>query len=172
MSAVREPFVQPGFTNAAGDEKEMKERHRGRPRKKEDTIQPWQFGRAADALCIYNEARERGDKHSVAVAYTVDAMKQCNPEMSISRTEVKRILTSWQSRGSHTVLRFERKSLSEEDIQRKRLIREQLATLQGKEGLPLPTPRDNDLPRNTVAFTIRFAERPNYPRHNRKTPSE
>jgi hypothetical protein len=150
----------------------MEKRQRGRPRKQEDTIQPWQFGRAAHALCIYDEARGRGDKHSVAVAYTVDAMKKCNPAMSISQSEVRRILASWRPRGSHAVLRFERLSLSEENIQRRRWIREQLATLREKKGVTLPTPPDHDLARNTVAFTIRFAERPNYPRYNRKTSSE
>src|SRR6266446_3695502 len=57
---------------------------------------------------------------------------------------------------------------SEEDIARNRLIREQLATLQGKKDLRLPQLPNDDLARDAAAFTFSFAERPNYPRHNRK----
>ena len=45
----------------------MEKRRKGRPRKKEDSIEFWQFARAARVMCAYDEARERGDKHSVAV---------------------------------------------------------------------------------------------------------
>jgi hypothetical protein len=150
----------------------MEKRQRGRPRKKENAIQFWQFGRAAMAMCAYEDARERGDKHGAAVRYAVDVLKQRKPGMRVSETTVKRILAAWRPRGSHTILRFERSSLSEEDLQRNRWIREQLAALQGQKGLKLPMPPDYDLARNGAKFTIRFAERPNYPRHNRKQPRE
>jgi len=45
----------------------MEKRWKGRPRKKEDSIEFWQFARAARVMSAYDEARERGDKHSVAV---------------------------------------------------------------------------------------------------------
>jgi len=148
---------------------EMKKRNGGRPRKKKDTIQPWQFGRAVHVMSAYDESRERGDKHSVAILHAVDLVKRRNPEMPISQTEVKRILAAWRPRGSNTIIRFERSSLSEEDIQKNRWIREQLAMLQEKNGLKLPTPLDYHPARSVAAFTIRFAQRPNYPRHNRKS---
>ncbi len=148
----------------------MKKRKRGRPRKKEDTIQPWQFARAALAMCAYDEARAKGEKHSVAVAQATYFVKKRHPEMRISETEVKRILATWRPRNVGTILRFERSVLTEEKIKKFRWIREQLATLQGKRGLILPVPPNYDQGPSFAAFTIRFAERPNYPRHNRKIP--
>lgn len=123
--------------------------------------------RAALAMGAYDEARERGEKHSSAVRYAVDLVKQRDPDGHISETEVKRILAAWRPRGSQTILRFERKTLTEEDIQRRYSMHEQLATLQQTKGLKLEVPR-NFNPRGSAVFTIRFADRPNYPRHNRK----
>jgi hypothetical protein len=151
---------------------EIKKRQRGRPRKEKDTIQFWQFARAAHVLYAYDDARGRGEKHSVAVQNAVDFVKHLNPEMSISRTEVKRILAALPPRGSETVLRFERSTLSEEEVKRRRWILEQLVMLQGKKGLTLPTRPNYDLAGNDAVFKFRFAERPNYPRHNRKNPKE
>ena len=111
---------------------EIVKKQRGRPRKKENTIECWQFGRAAMVMCAYDEARGKGDKHSVAVRDTVDLVKQRHPEMPISQTEVKRVLATWRPRDRQTIYRFKRSSLTEEDIKLNRLIREQLATFQGK----------------------------------------
>lgn len=151
---------------------EIERRLRGRPRKKDDTIQPWQFARAGMVLCAYDEARGSGLKHSAAVRDAVQFVKQRNPEMPISETAVKRILATWRPRGSQTILRFEHSSMSEEDIKRRRCILERLAMLQGKKALTLPEPPSCGQPRNIAVLTMRFAERPNYPRHNRKNPSE
>lgn len=150
----------------------MEKKKRGRPRKARDTIQFWQFARAARVMSAYDEARGRGEKHSAAVQYAVDFVKQRSPKMRISRTEVKRILATWRPRGSQTILRFEHSSMSEEDIKRRRWILEQVAVLQEKKGLPLPTPPNCDPARNVAVIKLRFAERPNYPRHNRKNPKE
>jgi len=46
---------------------EMEKKGKGRPRQAKNMIQFWQFARAARVMCAYDEARERGDKHSVAV---------------------------------------------------------------------------------------------------------
>jgi hypothetical protein len=81
---------------------------------------------------------------------------------------VKRILSTFRPRGSGTVLHFERSTLSEEDIRINRWIREQLAPLQGKKGLILPEPPNYDLAQSVAVLTIGIAERPNYPRYNRK----
>jgi hypothetical protein len=45
----------------------MEKKGKGRPRQAKNAIQFWQFARAARVMCAYDEARERGDKHSVAV---------------------------------------------------------------------------------------------------------
>lgn len=126
--------------------------------------------RAAMIMSAYDEARGRGDKHSAAVRYVVDLLKQCNPAIPISQTEVKRVLATWRPRNSRTILRFDRKILSEEDINRHRCIRDQLDALRSTKGLKLEVPPNFDLQRSRTALTIRFAERPNYPRHNRKNP--
>jgi len=150
----------------------MEKRQRGRPRKKEDSIEFWQFVRAAIVMWAYDEAREKGEKHRVAVRCAVDSLRQRSPEMPISETEVKRILSTFRPRGSGTILRFEPSTPSEADIKINRWIRQQLATFQGKKGPTLPVPPNYDLARRVTAFTIRFAERPNYPRHNRKNTKE
>ncbi len=151
---------------------EIEKRQKGRPRKKEDTIKCGQFARAAMALCAYDEARESGQKHSVAIRYALHFVKQLNRDMPISETEVRRILSTFRPRRSGTVLRFERSTLSEEDIKINRWVREQFALLQGKKGITLLAPPGYDETRSVARFTVRFAERPNYPRHNRKAPNE
>jgi hypothetical protein len=147
---------------------ETEKRLRERPRKARDTIEPWQFARAALCMFAYDEARERGDKHSVAVRYAVDFVKQRHPGMDISETEVKRTLAIWRPRGRQTILRFQRTTLDEEGVKKHRWILQQIAMLQGNNGLISPEPSNCDQPRHIVVFTMRFAERPNYPRHNRK----
>ena len=147
---------------------EMEKKGKGRPRQAKNTIQCWQFARAGRVMCAYDEARERGDKHSVAVRGVVELLKQSNPGMPISQTEVKRILAEWRPRNAGTILRFERKIVTEEDIKRHCLILEQLAALQEKTGLRLEVPTNHQLTGRIVSLTARFAERPNYPRHNHK----
>jgi hypothetical protein len=154
---------------------EMEKKKRGRPRKARDTIQFWQFARAAHVMCAYDEERERGEKHSAAIQCAMDSVKQRSPKMRMSRTDAHRILATCRPRGSQTILRFERSNMSEgdeEDIKRRRWILELLAMSQGKKGPTLPTPPNNDPAGNVAVFKFRFAERPNYPRHNRKNPNE
>jgi len=88
--------------------------------------------------------------------------------MPISETEVKRILAEFRSRKSKTILLFERSTLTEEDLAKFRWIQEQLAALPQMKGLRLPAPSDVTPPKSVTTFKIRFGERPNYPRHNRK----
>lgn len=78
----------------------MEKRQRGRPRKERDRIDPWRFTRASLAVCAYDEARGRGEKHSVAITEAVDFVKRRRPEMKISKTEVKRVLASLRPRNA------------------------------------------------------------------------
>jgi hypothetical protein len=150
----------------------MEKKPRGRPRKIKDSVEPWQFGRLARVTSAYDEARARGEKHSVAVRCTVDTLRLCRPKMRISETGVKRILSTYRPRGSGTILLFERSVMSEGDIQKHRWIREQIAALREKEGITLPPLPAYDETRRREKFAIRFAARPDYPRHNRKTVNE
>lgn len=138
---------------------------RGRPRKKPDTMQFWQFLRAAAAMCGYDEARARGEKHSVAVAEATDLVKKLHPGMPISESAVRRALATWRPRGSSSILRFERSSPSEEAMSNYRWLREQIARLEEKRGLKLPVLGNREI---TTSLIVRVGERPNYPRHNRK----
>ena len=106
---------------------ETKQRPRGRPRKKEGSIKPWEFARAAMVSCAYDEDRGRGEKHSVAVRQAVNYVRRFDSEMPISESVVKRILATYRPQNSETMLRFERSVRSEEDLQKNRWIREQLA---------------------------------------------
>jgi hypothetical protein len=143
---------------------EKEKRLRGRPRKAKDTIQFWQFARAARVMYAYDKAREKGEKHSAAIRDAVQFVKERSPELHISETEVKRILAAWRPRNAATILRFEQSVLTEEKIKKFRWIRERVAMLQEKMSVP---PND-DLGPSFAAFTIRFAQRPNFLRSNRK----
>jgi hypothetical protein len=152
--------------------KEKLQKKMGRPRKKEGVIVFGDFARAGIVMSMYDEARENGQKHSTAVAQTVELMKQRYPEMRISETEVKRILAEWRPRRGHTILRFERSVLSEEELAKHYWIQDQLAAFPKKEGLKLPATSDVISPKSVMAYKILVGERPNYPRHNRKLPEE
>jgi hypothetical protein len=123
-------------------------------------------------MSAYDESRGNDQKHIVAVMHAVDSVRQCFPGMRISVSEVKRTLAAWRPRNSRTILRFERSTLSEEDVQINHRIRKRLTELQGKKGLILPVLSKHDLTRDVASFTISFGEKPNYPRHNRKIPQE
>ena len=144
---------------------EIANRSKGRPKKDVDRITHEQFGRAARVLHIYNAARERGEKYSAAVRETVEQFRQLYPRHPISETEVKRILAAWQPKGAQSIVRFEPKTLTENDFERIHWIRDQLALAQGKQNVNPQAPSGE---RKPAVYTIRFAERPDYPRHNGK----
>jgi hypothetical protein len=150
----------------------MEKRERGRPKKKGDSREAWQYVRAAMVMSAYDESREKGEKHSVAVKDAVDFLRRYSTEMRICETEVKCVLSTFRPRGSRTILRFERMSLSEADTQKHRWFREQIVALEKEKGITVPDPPAYDGTRRREKFTIRFSERPVYPRHNRKAPNE
>ena len=144
----------------------------GRPRKKEGVTSFMNFERAGMVMTFYDKGRENGQKHSAAVAQTVELIKQSNPMFRISESEVKRILAVWCPRGSHIILRIECSMLSKEEIAKQYRKDAQLADMSQKNGSKLPAPSDVILPKSIAKFKIYFSERPNYPRHNRKPPKE
>jgi hypothetical protein len=150
----------------------MEKKRKGRPRKEKDIIEFWQFCRVGILLAHFDEVRKKGEKHSVAVSEAADSFRLSNPGVPVSLTAVKRILATFRPRGSRTVLLFERSNLTEADVKRHRWIREMLAAQQKEKGTELQVPPVYDETHRGVKFTIRFSERPNYPRHNAKTPNE
>ena len=145
---------------------ETKRKRRGRPRKAADSMPFWQFARAGSVICAYDEARERGEKHSVAIGLAVDFVRKIQPQVPISEAEVRRVLAKLRPKSSSTILRFERASPSEDDQIRHREFREELANLNEKKGLKLPIPPKEI----STSIIVRLGERVDYPRHNRKTP--
>ena len=128
------------------------------------------FVRAGIVMAVYDEGRQSDQKHSVAVRQAVEFVKQNYPGLRISETAVRRILAEWRPRNSGTILRFERSTMTADEIAKYRSVREQAAAFQQTEGLKVPVPSDiiNNHSRPRTKFLIRFGERPNYPRSNRK----
>lgn len=68
----------------------------GRPK---NGVQPsWMLGRVTMAVYAYDLARKAGEKHSVAVSEAVTYIRETAPRMTISETEVKRIVAEWRSK--------------------------------------------------------------------------
>ena len=118
-------------------------------------------------MCAYYEARNRGEKHGVAVRYAVDDYKQRYPQGHISETEVKRTLAMWRPRGSGVVFLVERQSPTEEFVKKLCWSQEQFAKVAGKD-LQSEVGCSPEVRPRSGSIVARFGERPNYPRHNRK----
>ena len=144
----------------------------GRPQKKKGVSSFMQFERAGIVMSLYDKARKNGQKHSAAVAQTVELIKHNLPMMRISETEVKRILGTYRPRGSQIIVRFECSMLSGEELAKRYCIVSKLAAISEKKGSKLPAPSDVILPKSVRTYKMYFSERPNYPRHNRKLPKE
>jgi len=127
------------------------------------------FVPAGIVMAAYDEARQNDQKHSVAVRQAVEFVKQNYPELRISETAVRRILAEWRPRNSGTILRFERSTMTEEEVAKYRSVREQAAAFQQQIGPSVPLLPDINNPFKTATkFVFGFGERPNYPRSNRK----
>jgi hypothetical protein len=99
----------------------------------------------------------------------LNLVKQNYPELRISETAVRRILAEWQPRNSGTILRFERSTMTEEEVTKYRSVREQAAAFQQQIGPSVPLLPDINNPSKTATkFVFGFGERPNYPSSNRK----
>jgi hypothetical protein len=145
-------------------------RPRGRPKNNEGIVPFWRFARAGIVMCVYDEARKRGEKHSTAVNQAVKYVRQHRTEMPISETEVKRTLAAFRPRHGRIILRFKRSTISKKKLMQLRSIQKQLANLKGKkDSSSIAVP---NLPKSRVSYTFSFEERPLYPRHNRKIPNE
>jgi hypothetical protein len=144
----------------------MEKKPRGRPKKKEGSIELWRFVRAGMAMFAYDEARERGEKHSVSITQAVDYVRQRNPKMLISETTVKRIFATFRSRNDQTkiILRCKRYALGKKKLARLRFMLKQIP---GVSSLSV-----QNLPKSHTAYRFGYSKRPLYPRHNRKIPKK
>jgi len=61
------------------------------------------FLRSTVALEAYQRARAQGEKYVIAIQLAVAAVRERFPEMSISETEVKRVLREFQPEGASEV---------------------------------------------------------------------
>jgi len=69
----------------------------GRP-KKNGQKPLWMLRRDTIVLYRYLQARAAGEKHSVAVEEAITYLREREPRMPISATEVKRIVARWRPR--------------------------------------------------------------------------
>lgn len=146
----------------------MDKKRLGRPRKDPEALGALRFLRSAMALAQYNESRKSGMKHSSAIAAAVAFVRERCPDLPISESEVRRALATFQPRIGRWVFTFHKSTLSDADIEKHRWIQEQIANLNGKKGLSFDLPKFEGSPRSREVFTMSIAERPVYPRHNRK----
>ena len=145
---------------------EIPAKRRGRP-SRNGAKKPWHFGRALTVIDAYTTARERGEKHSVAVRETVAFVRRRHPEMPISETEVKRILADLRPQNSSAVLTVTCSILEGEEAARRRSFFEQIP--QGIQDTVGST--DQNRRRPLTRFILGFRKRPNYVRHNAKGPN-
>jgi len=121
-------------------------------------------------VAVYDEARQRDGKHSSAITEVVKYFREGYPGVPISETEVRRVLANWRPRGSQTILQVERKTLNEEERERRRFMREQIPDLQQESSHKFDKPSDINPKQSPTAYTLRFDARPDYPRFNSETP--
>lgn len=151
---------------------ETPKKQRGRPRKEPDRIPFWRFVRAGIAMCAYDEARQKGEKHSAAIAQAVAFVREHFAGMRISETELRRVLSMWRPKGVQTIFRFERSVWTDDPGMGFDTIREQPGILHWREGQAESVPPEGCSTSAPMIFQIRLSERPNYPRHNRKSPKD
>lgn len=151
---------------------ETEKRKRGRPRKTNDRVPFWRFALAGIAMCAYDEARQKGEKHSVAISEAVAFVREYFAGMQISETELRRVLARWRPRGAGTIFRFERSVWPDDEGMGFDNIHEQPSVLHRSEGQAESVPPEGRSVSAPMVFKIRLSERPNYLRHNRKNPEE
>ena len=148
----------------------MKARGKGRPRKPADSITAFQFGRAAKICAVYDRVRARDQKHDSALTATVEEIKSQNRDIAISKSTVRRTLSTWRPRGANCVVLFEEREATEEELKHRAWLRGEIAKHRAEAGLKL-----EDLPPirpKSLVLSIRFGKRPVFPRSNRKSDHE
>ena len=145
---------------------EGERKRRGRPQK-DGVTEPWRFGRALEIVYAYRKARDAGEKHSAAVREAVAFVRQLDPEMRISETEVRRVVAEFLSQASQVALTADYLILEGEEAARRRRFFAEMLEFAGDKITTELT--DQNLRKPLKSFTFGFGKRPNYPRHNAKT---
>ena len=133
----------------------------GRGRLRKTGTEPWRLWRAARLAIAYNYARSRGEKHSVAVREAVKFLRSMDPTRPVSESAVRRALACFQPRGSGSALLWDDSVVEGKEAARIRLM----SIAPGSE--PSEAFLQN-LSKPLKKLTLRFGERPKYPRHNAK----
>jgi hypothetical protein len=141
---------------------------RGRPRKISGDTKFVDFARAGIVMSLYDELRGTDMKHSASVRQVAELIKQGHPEIRISETGVKRILATFRPRTAGAIPLFERSSMTDAGIERIRGMLKQVPPEQQSQGSKMPSVTNLLTFSPRTRYLIRFGERPNYPRHNRK----
>ena len=137
---------------------------RGRPRKN-GVSGPWQFARGLTILNAYQQARERGEKHSVAVSEAVVEVRQ-KGGFRVSETEVRRVLKELRPKDSPVELKVRARLVNEGDLERLRLLIAQVPEeYRPKNWTGLH--KDTHMPKISIMFGLGI--RTKYRRHNSKS---
>jgi hypothetical protein len=121
------------------------------------------------AIHGYDKARKRGEKHRAAMKAAVDCVRQHEPKMPISITAVRRILAEFRPKFGKLALIANVSILNSDELARHRSLRAQVP---GYGGTDITTElTDPNLQSLRRSFKFGIVERPNYPRHNAKTPN-
>jgi len=142
-------------------------RKRGRP-PKNGVTEPWRFARALKIIYAYDKARVSGLKHTAAIREAVGFVRQLDPEMPVSETEVKRILAELRPSTGSVALLSNYEVLEGEEAAR---LRSRLAQMFAFAERKDTEPPNQDPSRPLKRFSIGYGKRPNYPRHNAKNPN-
>ena len=120
-------------------------KQRGRPKKNGE--KPfWMLVRDTAVVYAYGRARNRHEKHSVAISEAIRHVRATYPLMPISETEVKRILAAWRARKRATCLFVDKPDPGHSEI--------------------LYPGRDGKFRYFRIAYTASIGQHPNYPRTN------
>jgi hypothetical protein len=131
----------------------------GRPRKN-GRKSPSQFLRALAIYTAYIDARNRGQKHSVAVR---EASRI--PRFHVSQTEVRRVLADFRPAANPAEVRVDSHIRNDSDIARHHLLMAQVPEWAKTQLRSRPV---GDELRPKIGFRLGFEKRTNYPRFNAK----
>jgi hypothetical protein len=143
-------------------------KNRGRPTQ-HGVKAPWQFRRVLMVVHEYDKARKRGEKHTAAMQAAVDYLRQHEPKMPISTTAVRRVLAEFRPKDNQLALAVSLSIADDKELARRRNLRAQVPGFAGTDVTAELTDSNRQSGRRTYKFG--FVERPNYARHNAKTPN-
>ena len=130
----------------------------------------WRFQRDYRLMRFYDEARSRGEKHSVAIEEAVQEYRESVPGARVSNTTVRRALAKHRPKGARTILIGVPADPSEQFQGRFRIVWKDFTIMRHRFlGFLMPAP-DGPGPQITKVFDLCAGTRPIYPRHNKRTP--